>query len=203
MPHHRTVPRLVAPVAVLTLALTACGSADDGTDAERAAAPATSAPPSPSASAGGAMARGESATGKVDEVTYAVVAQRVDVGTRAQAAKAVADAADAEGRVPVVAHVAYTHKGGPDLTDGSGVRDRTAVFADGRRGAVLAGASEAAPGCEDPYGVGSWERGGRHVFCVTYLVPADATSVEVHWSPEGGEPYVWSFPGPDQQRGRG
>ncbi|MGC9498685.1 hypothetical protein [Streptomyces sp. WG7] len=196
MPHHKTALRLAAPVAVLALALTACGGGDD-TDAKSPESPDASASPSPTAS-GGDMATDESATGKVTEdpgeVTYDVVARKVDVGTEAEAAKAVADAADAKGKVLAVAHVRYTHRSGPALTGGSGVHDRTTVFADGQRGGVLVGASDDAPGCEDPYGVESWEQGESHVFCATYLVPADATSVEVHWEEEDGVPYVWKFP---------
>ncbi|MEU1105501.1 hypothetical protein ABZ408_31785 [Streptomyces tibetensis] len=33
-----------------------------------------------------------------------------------------------------------------------------------------------------------------HAFCETYVVPANAKSVEVHWSEEDGEPYVWKCP---------
>ncbi|MFV0133414.1 hypothetical protein ACLGIH_09275 [Streptomyces sp. HMX87] len=202
MPHHQTASRLAAPVAVLTLVLAACGGGGGGEDTADAkgagATAAAQAGASPSRSAsGGDLPAGEPATGTVaeepGEVTYEIVAEKVDVGTEAEAAKAVADAADAKGRVPAVAHVKYTHRGGPALTGTADVADGTAVFADGQRGAVLVGAAEDARGCEDPYGVGSWKRGESHVFCETYLVPADAGSVEVHWSQEDGEPYVWRF----------
>ncbi|MFI8489526.1 hypothetical protein [Streptomyces rubrogriseus] len=203
MPHRKTALRLVAPVAVLALALTACGGGDDdsGADAKGGATAeaTTQASPSPSRPvSGGDMAQGESASGKVaedpGEVTYDVLAQKVEVGTEAEAAKAVADAADAKGRVLATAHIRYTHKGGPALTEGSDVHDGTTVFADGQRGGVLIGAAEDAPGCEDPYDVESWKQGESHVFCETYVIPAGATSVEVHWSEEDGEPYVWKFP---------
>ena len=59
---------------------------------------------------------------------------------------------------------------------------------------ALLDAAENAPGCEDPYDVESWKRGERHTFCETYLIPADARNVEVHWSEEDAEPYVWTFP---------
>ncbi|WP_395574959.1 hypothetical protein [Streptomyces sp. BK79] len=200
MPHHKTALRLVAPVAVLALALTACGGGDDaGTDADakNASSPEAAASASRPAS-GGDMETGEAATGKVaedpGEITYEVLAQKVEVGTEAEAAKAVADAADAKGRVLATAHVKYTHKSGPALTDGSGAPDATTVFADGQRGGVLIGASEDAPGCEDPYDVDGWKQGESHVFCETYVIPADATSVEVHWEEEDGEPFVWKFP---------
>ncbi|MFD5648549.1 hypothetical protein [Streptomyces sp. NPDC127039] len=92
------------------------------------------------------MAQGSSASGKAE------------VGTEAEAAKAVADAADAKGKVLATAHIKYTHKGGP-------------------------------------YDVESWKQGESHVFfCETYVIPAGATSGEVHWSEEDGEPHVWKFP---------
>ncbi|MFG3247367.1 hypothetical protein [Streptomyces sp. NPDC048187] len=199
MPHRKTALRLAAPVAVLALALTACGGGDDDSDADAKAGATAAASPSPSGPvSGGDMAQGESATGKVAEdpgqVTYDVVAQKVEVGTEAEAAKAVADAADAKGKVLATAYVKYTHKSGPALTEGSDVHDATTVFADGQRGGVLIGASEDAAGCEDPYDVDSWKQGESHVFCETYVIPANAKSVEVHWSEEDGEPYVWTFP---------
>ncbi|MFG2680093.1 hypothetical protein [Streptomyces sp. NPDC048392] len=199
MPYHTTALRLAAPVAVLALALTACGGGDDDAGADAKSSATTEASPSPSqAASGGDMAKGESATGKVEEdpgvVTYGVVAQKVEVGTEAEAAKAVADAADAADRVLATAYLEYTHKSGPALTEGSEVHDGATVFADGRRGGVLIGASEDAPGCEDPYDVESWKQGESHVFCETYVIPADATSVEVHWSEDDSEPYVWKFP---------
>ncbi|MFJ7772905.1 hypothetical protein ACIQ1J_32120 [Streptomyces sp. NPDC097107] len=198
MPHHKTALRVAAPVAVLALALTACGGGDDAdTDAKSPASPEAPASPSRAAS-GGELATGESATGKVaedpGEVTYEVVAQKVEVGTEAEAAKAVADAADAKGKVLAVAHVEYTHKSGPALTEGSDVHDGTTIFADGQRGGVLIGASDDAPGCEDTYDVESWKQGESHVFCETYVIPANSSSVEVHWSEEDGQPYVWKFP---------
>jgi hypothetical protein len=196
VPHHKTAPRLVAPVAVLALALTACGSGDDA-DAKNPSSPEAAASASRPAS-GGDMETGEAATGKVaedpGEVTYEVVARKVEVGTEAEAAKAVADAADAKGKVLATAHVEYTHKSGPALTDGSSAHDGTTVFADGQHGGVLIGASEDAPRCEDPYDVDSWKQGESHVFCETYVIPAGATSVEVHWEEEDGEPFVWKFP---------
>ncbi|WP_405730770.1 hypothetical protein OG885_13735 [Streptomyces sp. NBC_00028] len=188
MPYRKTA----LPVAVLAVLLTAgCGGGDGG-DAD-AKTPATASP-----SQDASLAPGESATGKVTEdpgtVTYAIAAQKVDVGTEAEARKAVSEPAKAKGLVLATAHVTYTHRGGPALTDSPEVGDGTTVFADGQRGAILIGAAENAPGCEDPYDVESWKRGERHTFCETYLIPADARNVEVHWSEEDAEPYVWTFP---------
>ncbi|MFF9810902.1 hypothetical protein ACF1G5_38450 [Streptomyces coeruleorubidus] len=198
MPHHKTALRLIAPVAVLALTLTACGGGDDKADAKSTKTGKSKVFPSPEPASGGELGTGESATGKVaedpGEVTYDVVAQKVDVGTEAEAAKAVSEPDKVKGMVLAVAHVKYTHKSGPALTDGSDVHDGTTVFADGRRGSVLIGASEDTSGCEDPYDVESWKQGESHVFCETYVVPANAKSVEVHWSEEDGEPYIWKFP---------
>lgn len=198
MPHHQSALRLVAPVAVLALALTACGGGDDTTDAKGTRTAQAKASPSPEPTSGGEMGAAESATGKVaedpGEVTYEVLAQKVDVGTEAEAAKAVSEPDKVKGKVLAVAHLKYTHKNGPALTDGSDVHDGATVFADGQRGSVLIGASEDAAGCEDPYDVDSWKQGESHVFCETYVIPANAKSVEVHWSEEDGEPYIWKFP---------
>ncbi|MBX9360224.1 hypothetical protein [Streptomyces sp. WAC04114] len=198
MPHHQTALRLVAPVAVLALTLTACGGGDDTADAKSTGTARAKASQTPEPTSGGEMGTGESATGKVTEepgeVTYQVLAQKVDVGTEAEAAKAVSEPDKVKGKLLAVAHLKYTHTSGPALTDGSDAHDGTTVFADGQRGTVLIGASEDAAGCEDPYDVDSWKQGESHVFCETYVIPANAKSIEVHWAEEDGEPYIWKFP---------
>lgn len=199
MLYRKTALRLAAPVAVLALALTACSGGDDEADAK---SPATSqAKASPSASeqaSGGALMAGESATGVYEEdpgkVTYDILAEKVDIGTEAEAAQAVSDPEDAKGLVLAVAHVKFTHKSGPALTGSPQVDDETTVWADGQRGSILIGAAEDAAGCEDPYDVESWKQGESHTFCETYLVPADAKNVEVHWEEAESEPYIWTFP---------
>ncbi|MFF1629557.1 hypothetical protein [Streptomyces sp. NPDC058272] len=196
MPHQKTTLRLAAPVAVLAFALSACGGGDDNSDDKKPAEPAETS--QAQTASGGEMKAGESATGKVAEeagsVTYEITAKSVDIGTEAEAAKLVQDKADSKGMVPAVAHVTYTHKSGPDLTSDSDAGDSTTIWADGQRGTLLIGASNDAAGCEDPYDIESWTTGESHTLCETYLIPASAKSVEVHWSEEGGEPYIWHFP---------
>lgn len=205
MLRHKTALRLVAPAAVLALTLSACGGGDDSADADakkssekKSSEPKATAPQAEAAS-GGELATGESGTGKVEEedgtVTYEITAQKVDLGTEAEAAKLVQDKADAKGMALAVAHVQYTHKAGPALTSDSDAGDGTTIWADGKRGALLIGASEDAPGCEDPYDIEGWKSGETHTFCESYLVPANAASLEVHWSEEDGEPYIWKFAG--------
>ncbi|MGW3417738.1 hypothetical protein [Streptomyces phaeochromogenes] len=198
MLRHNSALRAVAPAAVLALTLSACGGGDDaGTDAKESSRPKATASQS-KATSGGELATGESATGKVEEedgkVTYAITAQKVDLGTEAEAEKLVQDKADAKGMALAVAHVKYTHKAGPALTSDSDAGDGTTIWADGQRGTLLLGSADDAPGCEDPYDVTSWKSGESHVFCESYLVPSNAKSLEVHWSEEDGEPYIWKFP---------
>ncbi|GGL00982.1 hypothetical protein [Streptomyces flaveus] len=202
MLHQKTALRVAAPVAVLALALTACGGGEDKADDAKkpAAAAKPKAPATPAeAASGGELATGESAEGKVEEedgnVTYDITAQKVDVGTEAEAQKLVQDKAEAKGMVLAVAHLKFTHKGGPALTSDSDAGDGTTIWADGQRGALLIGASDDAPGCEDPYDVESWKQGESHTFCESYLIPANAKEMEVHWSEEDGEPFIWKFPG--------
>ncbi|MGW0647288.1 hypothetical protein ACWD4T_00535 [Streptomyces umbrinus] len=195
---HQTTLRLAAPVAVLALTLSACGGGDDATDAKKSPEPKAPASQAAKPASGGELATGESATGKVKEedgtVTYEVTAQKVDLGTEAEAAKLVQDPADAKGMALAVAHVKFTHKSGPTLSNESDAGDGTRIWADGQRGALLIGAAEDAPGCEDPYDVTSFKSGDSHVFCESYLVPANAKSLEIQWSEENGEPYIWKFP---------
>ncbi|MFE9769480.1 hypothetical protein ACFYPC_34015 [Streptomyces sp. NPDC005808] len=169
--------RVVSPVAVLALTLSACGGGDDNSGADAT----KSSPPKATASQAKAASGGE-------------------LGTEAEAAKLVQDPADAEGMILAVAHVMYTHTAGPALTSDSAAGDSTTIWADGKRGALLIFASADAPGCEDPYDIERWTTGETHTLCESYLVPSNATSVEVHWTEEAkgedSEPYIWEFTTP-------
>lgn len=205
LPHHKpTRLALAMPVALLALTLSACGGGDDSAGSTGQSAP-SSKDTSPTATAsqaeaasGGDVATGESVTGKVaeeeGEVTYEITAEKVDLGTEAEAAAVVKDKADAKGMVMAVAHVRFTHKSGPTLSSSSDVNDGTTISADDQRGAVVLFAPDDAPGCEDVYDIESWKAGESHTVCTTYLIPAAAKDVQVHWSEEDGEPYIWTFP---------
>jgi hypothetical protein len=198
---HTIRPALTAAVAALALTLTACGSGDDTAAAKAPVGEKVRQTPAPSPESGGEMDPDQSAMGKVDEepgtVTYEILPMKVDVSTEAEVQKMVSpeDKERAKGLVMATAHVRYTHKGGPALTDGSDADDATTIWADGVRGTVFAFAPEDAPGCEDPYDVDNWKPRDSHVFCETYLVPANATSIEVHWTEDevDGDPYIWKF----------
>ncbi|MCX4826727.1 hypothetical protein OG883_44605 [Streptomyces sp. NBC_01142] len=201
MPFRKTILRTAAPIAVLALGLTACDggdSSDSGKSSEKPAAGKSEASVSPRDPAVGELAPGKAATGKVKEgsqnVTYNVVAEKVDVGTEAEAQKLVSDKEAAKGLVLAVAHVKFTHKDGPALTDRSEANEGTTIWADGKRGALLIGAADTGPGCEDPYDIKGWKAGESHTLCESYLVPANAKSIEVHWSAnDEGDPNIWKF----------
>ncbi|MFG2440570.1 hypothetical protein [Streptomyces sp. NPDC048508] len=199
MSHPKPVRFIAAvPTVLLALTLSACGGGDDTASNKPAPDKATTAAvPSKSAS-GGDVGTGESATGKVAEddgtVTYAITAEKVDLGTEAQAAQLVRDKADAKGKVLAVAHVRFTHKSGPAVSSSSDVNDGTTIWADGQRGAILIGAPDDAPGCEDTYDIENWKVGESHTVCTSYLIPAAAKKIQVHWSEEDAQPYIWTFP---------
>lgn len=204
--HQKTALRFAAPVAVLALALTACGGGDDKSDSadtskdksKDTSNSADKAEASPEPESGGELGTGESATGKAKEgkapVTYEITAQKADVGTEADTAKVVSDPKKAKGLVPVVAHVKYTHKEGAALAQSPQVQRGASIWADGKRGTILIGASEDdAAGCEDPYSLKGWKQGESHTLCETYMVPAGSKEIEVQWAEEDGEPYIWKF----------
>ncbi|MFC9424783.1 hypothetical protein [Streptomyces sp. NPDC056987] len=205
MPYHKPARLSMAVSAVLlAVTLSACQGDDDGAGTTGQPAP-SSKDASPAATAsqaeagsGGDVATGESVTGKVAEeegpVTYEITAEKVDLGTEAEAAALVQDKADAKGKVLAIAHVKFTHTSGPAISSSSDVNDGTTIWADGQRGAILIGAPDDAAGCEDVYDIDSWKAGESHTVCTSYLVPAAAKNVEVHWSEEDGEPYIWTFP---------
>lgn len=207
MPNRKATLRVIAPIVVaLSLGLSACGG-DEKPDAKPAASGKAEKPDRQEApkqagadsttSEGGPREAGQSASGLVREdegkVTYDITARKVDLGTEAEAQSLVQDKKAAKGMVLATAHVEYTHKSGPALTDSSDVGDSTTVWADGKRGTVLLFAQEDNAGCEDPYKIDSWKQGESHTLCESFLVPANSQNVEVHWSEEDGEPYVWTF----------
>lgn len=196
MLYRKTALRVAAPVAVLALALTGCGG-DDKASGSADEKPKAKASAKPSPESGGELGTGESATGKVKEgdasVTYEITAQKVDLGTEADTKKMVADAKEAKGLVPAIAYVKYTHKSGAALTETPDANDGARVFADGQRGTLVIGAAEDAPGCEDASSLEGWKQGESHVLCETYLVPKDAKDLEIQWSEEDGEPFIWKF----------
>lgn len=185
-------------IALVLAALTACngsdGKNDDSSKPEKAASPAQSAPDKDRY-----LTAGQSVTGKVKEddaaVTYDVAAQKIKIGTEADTKKMVQDPEQAKGMVPATAYLKFTHKAGPALTGTSDAADPTRVFADGRRGALVIGAPEDGPGCEDPLDIEGWKSGESHVLCETYLVPKGAKALEVQWAEkeDGGTPHIWKF----------
>ncbi|MEU6112955.1 hypothetical protein ABZ840_00055 [Streptomyces sp. NPDC047117] len=184
--------RAAAPVAVLALALTACGGGGKG-EAKGSTSKLQEDKP-----ASREMATGESATSSFKEddgkITYDVLAQKVDVGTEADTKKMVDDPAKAKGFVPAVAHVKYTNKGGGVVASYPSVGDNAEIYADGRRGTILIGAADDAPGCESDTDIENWKKGASHVLCETYMVPKGTKELAVHWSAEDdGEPYIWTF----------
>ncbi|MFF1692353.1 hypothetical protein ACFVXC_01835 [Streptomyces sp. NPDC058257] len=188
MLYRKTALRVAAPVAVLALALTACGGGGDKDSA--------------GTSKGGVRATGESATGEANEglvsVVYDVTAQKVELGTEAETAKMVSEPKLAKGLIPAVAHVKYTHESGPTLTQNPRASQPARIWADGRRGTLIVGAADHTPGCEAPSSIKDWKQGETHVLCETYLVPKDTKNLEVHWSQENGEPFIWKFAATDR-----
>ncbi|MFK4071057.1 hypothetical protein [Streptomyces sp. NPDC029674] len=199
MLYRKTALRVAAPVAVLALALTACGGGDDDKkSADKPKRDASTSQNKPKEES--ALAAGETTTGKVKEdkatVTYEVGAQKVDVGTEAETKKLVSDPKQAKGLVTATAHMKITHKGGAPLTDTPDVQDTTEIYADGTRGGLLIGAAEDAPGCEDELDLEGWKKGETHVLCETYLIPKGSKSIEVRWSEkEDGSQVSWKFAG--------
>lgn len=208
MLHTRTAwLRVAAPVAVLALALTACGGKKDasgpasGSEADagkNSADTAAKTDEKPDESVDGALKSGQSGTGQYKEesgkVTYEVAVQKVRVGTEAEAKEMVQDPKDANGLVAATAYVKYTNKG-PGVVKGLAKVDNGAeIYADGQRGGMLIGAPGNLPGCEDPVDIDDWKVGESHVICQTYMIPKGAKSLEVHWGDEGAaNPLIWKF----------
>ncbi|MBL1091859.1 MULTISPECIES: hypothetical protein [Streptomyces] len=200
--------RVTAPVAVLALALTACGDKKDTSAAQDgkksnagAGAPKTDKTSDPAG--GGARKPGQAGTGRFKEesgnITYEVVAQKVHVGTEAETKKLVSDPKDAKGLVAATAWVKFTNKGGGVVKELPKVGNETELYGDGRPGALLIGAAEDGPGCEDTIDIENWKAGQSHTICQTYMLPKGTKSVEVHWAGEGqsASPFIWRFSSAD------
>ncbi|WP_308403796.1 hypothetical protein [Streptomyces rhizoryzae] len=200
--------RAAAPVAVLALTLTACGGTNGAAGTAgpagaaarpNAAAAAPAADTGPAApSRGGALGPGRSGTGRYREdagkVTYEVAAQKVRVGTEAEAQKMVQDPKDANGLVPATAYVKFTNRGPSVVTGLPRVANGTEIYADGQRGGLLLGSPANLPGCEDPLDIDDWAVGRSHVICQTYMIPRGARSLEVRWGDDdAADPLIWRF----------
>ncbi|MFM9372117.1 hypothetical protein [Streptomyces sp. Da 82-17] len=195
--------RAAAPVAVLALALTACGgSGEEPADKAKESASSDSKPKGDSPAGGeaeaGPLKAGESVTAPFKEddakITYDIAAQKVDLSTEAEAQKMVKDPKDAKGLVAATAHVKFTNKSGGVVASSPDVGMETEIYADGVRGGLLMFASEDAPGCDDTVDIENWKAGQSYTICQTYMVPAGAKSIEVRWPEEGGATHTWAFP---------
>lgn len=202
--HNRkkTLLRAAAPVAVLAVVLTACndGGSDESSDGKdnRASSKGSASKLQDKQADDHQLGAGESATVSFKEddanITYSVVARKVDVGTEADTKKLVSDPEKAKGFVPVVAHVQYTNKAGGTVASYPDVGDNVEIFADGARGTILIGATDDAPGCESDDDIKNWSKGQSHVLCETYMIPKGTKDVAVHWASEdSNKPYVWTF----------
>lgn len=198
--------RISTPVAVLALALTACGSPGKKShtstshkdkphsrfsahkNGERGA----------SAAAKSVLKPGQSASRAFKEDTgvkpyYSITARRVDVGTAADAKALVSDPEDAKGKVPATGYVTYRHMTGDVVKEWPRVGDYADVYADGQRGAKVIG-GDAPKGCADSDDIKNWKDGQSYTLCNTFLIPADAKRLEIAWTEIGGKPFVWKFP---------
>ncbi|MFD0444906.1 hypothetical protein ACFQ10_24570 [Streptomyces indonesiensis] len=201
--------RVGAPVAVLALALTACGpfgekddtsenarhtSRSGVTDGHRSGAQkvgmrSDGEPPLRPGQTGTRAFKEDTGV----EPTYRIAAQKVDIGTAAEAKALVSNPADAEGKVPAVVYVKYTHVRGATVKEYPRVGDYAEVYADGRRGAKVTGTAGRPKGCADSDEIKNWRNGQSYLLCNTFLIPARARSVKVMWTEIGGKPFVWTF----------
>lgn len=198
--------RVTAPVAVLALALTACGSHEKKS---RAAKPDKHKPHSrlsthkngsrgASAAAKTVLKPGQSASRTFKENTgvtplYSISARRIDVGTATDARALVSDPKDAKGKVPATEYVTYRHVTGDVVKEWPRVGDYADVYADGRRGTKVIG-GDAPKGCADSDTIKNWKNGQSYTLCNTFLIPADTKRLEVAWTEIGDKPFVWRFP---------
>ncbi|MFI6093546.1 hypothetical protein [Streptomyces sp. NPDC051218] len=191
-------PCMAACLTLLALALTACSGSEDGSGDK------------PSASKGVDMHRlkaGQSITASFREaegdITYTAVAQKVDLGTEAEAKELAAVGGSLvtdvkiKGLVPAVAHVKYTSKGGVVLNPYPDVGDIVEIYADGRRGIQLLERAHEEPGCVSDRDIAQWDQGRSYVLCQTFMVPKGTKDLAVHWKPrKNGMAYVWKFKTP-------
>ncbi|NBE53466.1 hypothetical protein GUY60_18960 [Streptomyces sp. YC537] len=198
------VLRAAAPVAVLALALTACGGSDSGGESAGKEKQGTSegkpkgdSPEGGEEGAPGGLKAGESVTAAFKEddakITYEIAAQKVDVATEAETAKLVEDPKDAKGLVAATAHVKFTNKSGGVVESSPDAGSETEIYADGARGGLLMFADESAAGCDDTLDIENWKAGQSYTICQTYMIPANAKSIEVRWPEKGGATHSWGF----------
>ena len=198
--------RITTPVAVLALALTACGSHGKKSHTSK---PEKHKPHSrfsthqnghrgASVAARTVLKPGQSASRAFKEDTgvkpfYSITARRIDIGTAAEAKALVSDPADAKGKIPATGYVTYRHMTGDVVKEWPRVGDYADVYADGRRGTKVIG-GDTPKGCADSDTIKNWKDGQSYTLCNTFLIPADAKRLEIAWTEIGGKPFVWRFP---------
>ncbi|MEU8824219.1 hypothetical protein [Streptomyces sp. NPDC048636] len=209
MPSNKvTLLRIGAPVAILALALTGCGShGKKGSSAKSKKHKSSSSHLSGGHRSGAKKSRpatssllrpGQSASRAFREDTgvkpfYRIAAQKVDIGTNAEAKALVSDPADAKGKVPAVVYVTYTHVTGPEVPEFPRVGDYADVLAGGRRGTKVIGVTKEPKGCADADEIKNWKDDQSYTLCNTFLVPEHPKSLRVTWTEIGGDPFTWKF----------
>ncbi|MEU6673547.1 hypothetical protein [Streptomyces sp. NPDC046925] len=195
--------RAAAPIAILALALTACGGSDSGGKSadkpKQASSDSTPKGDNPEGgeTESGSMKAGESITVPFKEnepkITYEIAAQKVDLSTEAEAKKIANDPKNAKGLIAAIAHVKFTNKSGGVVESSPDVGRATEIYADGAPASLVLMAAEDAPGCDRTTDIENWQAGQSYTICRTYMVPANAKEIEVRWSDQGGTTYSWAF----------
>lgn len=198
--------RTATPVAVLALALTACGSHGNKNHTTNSHKEKPHSRLSAhengrvgaSAAAKAVLKPGQSAWRAFKEDTgvkpyYSITARRIEVGSAADAKALSSDPEASRGKVPATGYVTYRHMTGGVVKEWPRVGDYADVYADGRRGTKVIG-GDAPKGCSDSDAIKNWKDGQSYTLCTTFLIPADAKRLEITWTEIGDKPFVWKFP---------
>lgn len=215
MSHRRShVLRAIAPVAVLALALTGCGSDDSdsssdskGDTSQSESSDDKNADENDStddsadedAGPGGELKLGESGeqtSKKGDgEATLKITAEKVDKGVNADLVDAGFDSEKVKGKYPVHAYLKYevTELSG-EIEPGTDFNTTAAVLdTEGKPGSrfIAIGGEPLKGGCPEKDRELKWEKGTTATQCTTYLMPEGKEIDKVAWGMVN--PLMWAI----------
>ena len=203
--HKRSLLRAAAPVAVLALALTACGSNDSPDEGKKDAKAGTSQDDKSEqrdqeTQDKGPWTVGETAPGThefesgSEKADIEITAKKVDTGKNADLLAAGLKKSDVKTMYPVFVHFTYTLKKTAKPMDDPDFNLKARVMGTGNepgRKLITIGAADIKGGCPDQEDI-TWKQGDTHDVCSTFLMAEGKDVEQVAWAGDLSNPLLWN-----------
>lgn len=201
--HRKTaLLRAAAPVAILALALTACGpddSSDKGSKDSKADTSQEDRAEEPQQDEG-PWTVGETAPGthkfelSDKKADLEITAKKVGTGTNADLLAAGLKKDDVKTMYPVFVHFEYTVKKADKPLEDADFNLKARVIGEGNaqgRKLITIGAADIKGGCPEKEDI-TWKQGDTHTLCNTYLMDEGKDVKQVAWAGNLTDPLLWN-----------